>query len=72
MDHTFHLHTNSFQVVDSAGKSELALRDSIILPRFQSSRVRIRFADFPGKTLFHCHEVFHEDRGMMQVIEVVP
>ncbi|MER3603596.1 MAG: hypothetical protein C4298_07495, partial [Thermus sp.] len=25
---------------------------------------------FPGKTVFHCHIVEHEDRGMMGVLEV--
>ncbi|MBS1787172.1 MAG: multicopper oxidase domain-containing protein [Acidobacteria bacterium] len=31
-----------------------------------------RFADFTGKFVNHCHILGHEDRGMMQLIEVVP
>jgi L-ascorbate oxidase len=31
---------------------------------------RTRFADFAGKFVDHCHILAHEDRGMMQLIEV--
>ncbi len=31
-----------------------------------------RFADFTGKFVNHCHILGHEDRGMMQLIQVVP
>jgi L-ascorbate oxidase len=31
-----------------------------------------RFADFTGKFVNHCHILGHEDRGMMQLVEVVP
>lgn len=31
-----------------------------------------RFADFTGKFVNHCHILGHEDRGMMQLLEVVP
>jgi len=34
-------------------------------------RIRHRFLDFPGKFVLHCHILGHEDRGMMQLIEVV-
>lgn len=35
-------------------------------------RMRSRFVDFPGQYVLHCHILTHEDRGMMQLIEVVP
>jgi FtsP/CotA-like multicopper oxidase with cupredoxin domain len=37
-------------------------------------RVRIRhtFVDFPGTFVLHCHILAHEDRGMMQLVRVVP
>ena len=28
------------------------------------------FADFAGRTVYHCHILDHEDRGMMGIIEV--
>jgi FtsP/CotA-like multicopper oxidase with cupredoxin domain len=34
-------------------------------------KMRSRFVDFPGKFVLHCHILGHEDRGMMQLIEVV-
>jgi len=35
-------------------------------------KVRSLFADFPGLFVLHCHILAHEDRGMMQLVEVVP
>ena len=34
--------------------------------------VRMRFADFLGSSVYHCHIASHEDRGMMGVVTVVP
>jgi FtsP/CotA-like multicopper oxidase with cupredoxin domain len=33
-------------------------------------RMRSRFVDFTGQYVLHCHILIHEDRGMMQLIEV--
>ena len=37
-------------------------------------RVTIRqsFLDFPGTFVLHCHILAHEDRGMMQLVRIVP
>jgi FtsP/CotA-like multicopper oxidase with cupredoxin domain len=35
-------------------------------------KFRSRFSDYPGQYVLHCHILAHEDRGMMQLIEVVP
>jgi len=35
-------------------------------------KFRSRFSDYPGQFVLHCHILAHEDRGMMQLIEVVP
>jgi FtsP/CotA-like multicopper oxidase with cupredoxin domain len=35
-------------------------------------RIRSRFADFTGLYVLHCHILAHEDRGMMQLVQVVP
>ena len=34
-------------------------------------KMRTRFVDFFGKYVLHCHILGHEDRGMMQMVEVV-
>jgi FtsP/CotA-like multicopper oxidase with cupredoxin domain len=33
-------------------------------------RERSRFVDFTGQYVLHCHILIHEDRGMMQLVEV--
>jgi L-ascorbate oxidase len=35
-------------------------------------RMRSRFVDYSGQYVIHCHILVHEDRGMMNVVEVVP
>jgi FtsP/CotA-like multicopper oxidase with cupredoxin domain len=35
-------------------------------------KIRHRFADFPGSYVLHCHMLAHEDRGMMQLVRVIP
>ncbi|HEX9367866.1 MAG TPA: multicopper oxidase domain-containing protein [Vicinamibacterales bacterium] len=35
-------------------------------------RMRTKFVDYTGAYVIHCHILIHEDRGMMQLIEVVP
>ena len=34
-------------------------------------KIRLRFTDFWGKYVFHCHLLAHEDQGMMQTIHVM-
>jgi len=34
-------------------------------------KMRSRFVDFTGTYVLHCHILIHEDRGMMQLVEVV-
>ena len=67
MDHPFHIHGNAFQVVSRNGKSEalLAWRDTVLVKRGETVRIRIPFRDFAGKTVYHCHVLDHEDLGMM-------
>ncbi|HMC67606.1 MAG TPA: multicopper oxidase domain-containing protein, partial [Mycobacteriales bacterium] len=34
-------------------------------------KMRSRFVDFTGQYVLHCHILIHEDRGMMQLVEVI-
>jgi len=34
-------------------------------------KIRSRFVDFPGTFVLHCHLLDHEDRGMMQEVQVL-
>jgi FtsP/CotA-like multicopper oxidase with cupredoxin domain len=67
MDHPFHIHVNSFQVISRNGQPESlpAWRDTVLVKRGETVRIRIRFRDFAGKTVYHCHILDHEDLGMM-------
>jgi FtsP/CotA-like multicopper oxidase with cupredoxin domain len=72
MDHPFHLHGFQFQVIDRDGVPEpyLAWRDMLNIPKHSSARIIVRYDDYPGKWMFHCHILDHEDHGMMGVLEV--
>ena len=70
MDHPFHVHTNPFQLVGSDGLVERAWRDVVNVPRGGRQRIRSHFADFTGKTVYHCHILDHEDLGMMGTLEI--
>jgi peroxiredoxin len=72
--HPFHIHVNPFEVIqrDAAGKIvERFWKDTILVKEHQPVVIRVRFADFTGKTVLHCHILDHEDKGMMQVVELV-
>lgn len=43
---------------------------TIIIPGY--FKMRTRFSDFTGQYVLHCHILAHEDRGMMELVEVVP
>jgi FtsP/CotA-like multicopper oxidase with cupredoxin domain len=72
MDHPFHLHGFQFQVLDRNGVPEpyRAWKDVVNVPRHETARFIVRYDRFPGKWMFHCHILDHEDHGMMGVLEV--
>jgi len=73
--HPFHIHINPFQLTHVNGRpiEEPGHRDTLTVdPLGGSITFRTLFADFPGRSVFHCHIVPHSDLGMMAVFEVVP
>ena len=72
-DHPFHIHVNDFQLVSVNGKPYDAhgLQDTVIIPSHGEVVIRIAFEDFVGKSVYHCHIMFHGDNGMMGTFEVV-
>jgi FtsP/CotA-like multicopper oxidase with cupredoxin domain len=74
MDHPFHLHGYQFQVLSRNGVPEPqpAWKDVVNVPRHESARFVVRYDRHPGKWMFHCHILDHEDHGMMGVLEVRP
>lgn len=71
--HPFHIHINPFQVISVNGKPvDLhGYRDTVGIPAHGEVIMRTRYKDFDGKFVLHCHILFHEDHGMMQVVEIV-
>ncbi len=47
-------------------------KDTVNVPKRETVRFIVRYTDYPGKWMFHCHIVDHEDKGMMGVLEVTP
>jgi hypothetical protein len=70
--HPLHIHVNPFQVVEINGRpsGEEFFRDTALVPPFGSITIRHRFLDYTGIFPMHCHILFHEDHGMMTLLEV--
>jgi FtsP/CotA-like multicopper oxidase with cupredoxin domain len=71
--HPFHIHINPYQVISVNGKDidRKGLDDTFPVPANGEVVIRTKYRDFDGKYVLHCHILFHEDHGMMQVVEVV-
>ncbi|WP_199711355.1 multicopper oxidase family protein [Tessaracoccus antarcticus] len=72
MDHPFHLHVWPMQVVEESGTrvAEPMWRDVVNVPAGGSIKVLVDFARHPGRSVYHCHILDHEDAGMMAVVDV--
>ncbi|MGB5951161.1 MAG: multicopper oxidase domain-containing protein, partial [Ornithinimicrobium sp.] len=70
MDHPFHLHVWPMQVLEADGRAlpEPLWLDVVNVPPRSQVTVRIAFDDFGGRTVYHCHILDHEDRGMMGTV----
>lgn len=74
--HPFHIHVNPFQVMKINGKpiEEPLWRDVVLVRNTyeQGVTIRTRYRRFTGLTVLHCHNLVHEDKGMMQLVELLP
>ena len=84
MAHPVHLHGVQFQVlerqVDAAqragwetvkdGLVDLGWKDTVLVMPGEQVRVAMRFDGYRGVYLIHCHNLEHEDGGMMRNFEV--
>jgi FtsP/CotA-like multicopper oxidase with cupredoxin domain len=72
MDHPFHLHGFQFQVLERNGVPEPVRRwkDTVNVPKHETVRFIVRYDRYPGKWMFHCHILTHEDHGMMGILEI--
>jgi FtsP/CotA-like multicopper oxidase with cupredoxin domain len=67
-DHPMHMHRHTFEVRKEGSEPEMRglKKDVLLVPSKTTSEVEF-VADNPGRTLFHCHQQDHMDRGFMMV-----
>jgi len=80
--HPFHIHINPFQVVEIKDPQQnngnpvqlpapWVWWDNFAIPTGGYFKMLSKFVDFTGMYVLHCHILGHEDRGMMQLVQVV-
>ncbi|MFJ6706820.1 MULTISPECIES: multicopper oxidase family protein [unclassified Streptomyces] len=76
-NHPFHLHTNQFLLTHKNGRrlDPPVWHDTIGLtggtPGQSAATFLVAYEDFTGRALAHCHQLHHEDLGMMQTVAYV-
>jgi bilirubin oxidase len=77
MDHPIHIHGTQFQLLRRQSGTAItpapfaAWLDTVNVPAGESVTIKVRQA-MPGKRMFHCHILEHEDAGMMGILDVAP
>ncbi len=85
LPHPIHMHGEQFQVLErqvdrngrpaweslSAGLVDEGWKDTVLVMPGERVKVIRRFDDFTGLFLYHCHNLEHEDMGMMRNFEIV-
>jgi len=80
MAHPIHLHGQQFQIVSRSvspdveadyatvrdGFIESGLKDTVLVMPGEKVRIIKPFQDFKGLFMYHCHNLEHEDTGMMR------
>jgi FtsP/CotA-like multicopper oxidase with cupredoxin domain len=67
--HPVHLHRHSFELVSFNGHPTSGiLKDTVVVPGFGAVDVDF-VANDPGATLFHCHQILHQDYGFMRLFK---
>jgi FtsP/CotA-like multicopper oxidase with cupredoxin domain len=71
MPHPVHVHATHFEVLSRTGGRgrlfpwEAGRKDTVLLHPMETVEVRLRFSAHRGLYLLHCHNLEHEDHGMM-------
>ncbi|QGY45802.1 multicopper oxidase domain-containing protein [Maribellus comscasis] len=85
MPHPVHLHGLQFQIIDrdvsgmertvwetvKDGFMDEGWQDTFLLLPGMKVKIIMRFKDFTGLYVYHCHNLEHEDMGMMRNYEVI-
>lgn len=72
LPHPMHLHGVQFQIIERFNDPypsehvDVGWKDTILVMPGERVRFLVRFADFDGLYVYHCHNLEHEDMGMMR------
>lgn len=71
MPHPIHLHGKPFRVLARSGVRHTGYmddgwKDTVLLMPGEQIRIMVNFDDHSGLFLYHCHNLEHEDMGMMR------
>jgi len=75
--HPMHIHGVQFQVLDRMGgrgsliSSEQGWKDTVLVMPKEKVRVIMTFPLYTGTFVFHCHNLEHEDDGMMLNYKII-
>ena len=75
--HPMHIHAVQFQVLSRTGgrgaliATEQGWKDTVLVMPGEKVRVIMTFPQKKGLFVFHCHNLEHEDDGMMLNFEIV-
>ncbi|QOT79438.1 multicopper oxidase family protein [Cupriavidus basilensis] len=74
--HPVHIHFEEGRILSRNGSTppvhERGRKDVYVLKPGEEIRVFLRFRDYEGKYLMHCHNGMHEDHAMMVRFDIVP
>jgi spore coat protein A, manganese oxidase len=74
--HPMHTHLAHFQVLSVGGRKPhpadggFGFKDTVPVPGNQRATIRVYFAGYTGRYVFHCHALEHGDHEMMRQMEV--
>jgi spore coat protein A len=73
--HPFHIHNATMQVIsrdgNDPGSYDHGWKDTVFVNKGERVELAIRFSAFKGRYVFHCHNLEHEDMGMMANFRII-
>ncbi|WP_112263972.1 multicopper oxidase family protein [Lentzea terrae] len=73
LHHPVHVHLDPFQVVSRDGAApgpyDAGRKDTVQLGSVDYVEVAVRFTDYAGRFMLHCHALEHEDMAMMAAFD---
>ena len=75
LPHSFHVHDVQFRILEINGRPPPPYlsgpKDTVLLMAGDRVKISLRFEDYSGIYMYHCHMLEHEDAGMMGQFEVI-